>query len=282
MKYDEFVQFDHTFPMIKGHTSQIIDFQFNPFIDNFIATASEDGTVALWTIPADGLTEDLRTPLAMMYGHSKKLTHLTFNPSAENVLATTSFDKDIRIWDVYRAKEHLTVSGLIGQPTALEWNHDGSLLAALDKSKNLTVVDPRNAATALLAESAHKGQKQMKCCWLGESNKIFTSGVNQNMFKEFCVWDSRDISEPLIRKAVDKTTDVSDPFYDPFTKILYLSVKGDSRVNFWKLTDSEDSIVQLGFWKGDGHHRGFNFLPKRFVDVMSSEIMRGVRLTEKF
>ena len=103
--------------MIKGHTGPIVDFEFNPFIDNLIATASEDGSIGLWTIPTEGLTADLKVPSAMMYGHSRKLTHVTFNPSAENVLASAAIDKEIKIWDAYHGKEHLTVSGLIGQPT---------------------------------------------------------------------------------------------------------------------------------------------------------------------
>ena len=184
MKVDDYTKFHLNDPMIKGHSAPIIDFEFNPFIDNLLATASEDGTAALWTIPVDGLTENITTPNATLFGHSKKLTHLTFNPTAENVFSTTSYDKTVKIWDAYRGEEVLTISDLIGQPTALEWNYDGSLLAVMDKAKKLHVFDPRDTKGALLASSAHEGPKQLKCCWLGESNRILTTGLSKQMYKE--------------------------------------------------------------------------------------------------
>jgi coronin-1B/1C/6 len=221
MKVDDFTKFQINDPMLKGHTGAITDFEFNPFIDNVLATASEDGTAALWTIPIDGLTEDLKIPNATLYGHSKKLTHLRFNPSAENVLATASFDLDVKIWDAYHAKEVSTTSGVIGQPTCLEWNYDGSLLAAMDKKKILHVVDPRDQAGAMKTDKAHDGPKQLKCCWLDSSNRILTTGMSKSMFKEIAIWDLRDLTSPVINKKSDKNIEVSDPFYDPFNKLVY-------------------------------------------------------------
>lgn len=282
MKVEDYTKFNINDPMIKGHTGPIADFEFNPFIDNLLGTASEDGTVALWTIPVEGLTEDLKTPNATLYGHSKKLTHLRFNPSAENVLASASFDKDVRIWDAYRGKSAGIISGLIGQPTSLEWNYDGSLLSVCDKNKKLHVFDPRDTTSAVFNATAHEGPKQLKCCWLGESNRILTTGISKQMFKEIAIWDSRDLSQPLIRKKADKNIEVSDPFFDPVNNLVYLAVKGEARVNIWEVTNDEEMLYQVATFKGEGSHRGFNFLPKRFVDVMSSELMRAVRLTDKF
>ena len=63
---------DATFPMIKGHSSAILDFDFYPFDDNFVATASEDTSIKLWQIPQE-LNEDLLTPLVSLDGHGKKV-----------------------------------------------------------------------------------------------------------------------------------------------------------------------------------------------------------------
>ena len=282
MKVNDFTKFQLNDPMLKGHKAPISDFQFNPFVDNFLATASEDGTAAFWTIPVEGLIEDLKTPNATLYGHSKKITHLKFNPTAQNVMATASFDQDVRIWDVSQAKESLLISGLIGQPTCAEWNHDGSLLAVVDKKKKLNIFDPRDTASASHVDTIHNGPKQMKCCWLGHSNNILTTGTNKQMFKEVGVWDSRDLSAPLKIQRAEKNLEVSDPFFDPVSNLAYLAVKGEARVNVWELTGNDEVITQVATWKGDGSHRGFNFFPKRFVDVFSSELMRGIRLTDKF
>lgn len=47
-------------PLIRGHAGPVVDFDFSPFNDNLLATASEDGTVKLWVIPEDGITEDVK------------------------------------------------------------------------------------------------------------------------------------------------------------------------------------------------------------------------------
>ena len=63
---------DPNIPMIKGHTGAILDFDFYPFDDNLIATASEDTTIKLWGIPQD-FKEDLISPLVSLDSHSKKV-----------------------------------------------------------------------------------------------------------------------------------------------------------------------------------------------------------------
>lgn len=281
MRSNDFCKFGANDYMLKGHTAPIIAFEFNPFIDNLLATASEDGTLGLWTIPPEGLTEDLKTPNAMMFGHSKKLTHLTFNPTAENVIATTSYDKEVRIWDAYRAKEAMCLEELIGQPTCLEWNYDGSMLGITDKKKSLHIVDPRQEASAMLAKTCHTGPKPVKTCWLAETNRLVTTGLSKGMLRELAVWDSRDMSEPIVRKQIDKNIEVSDPFYDRINKLIYCAVKGEGRVHIWEVADDSEVIHFINSWKGEGSHRGFTFVPKRFVEVTNSELMRAVRLTEK-
>ena len=281
MKVDDYTKFTINDPMLKGHTAPISDFEFNPFIDNVLATASEDGTAALWTIPIEGLTEDLKIPNATLYGHSKKVTHLRFNPTAMSVLATASFDQDIRIWDASQGKETLNISGLIGQPTCVEWNHDGSMIAVVDKKKTLHIFDPRDQGSAAQIETVHNGPKQLKCCWLGSSNRIVTTGTSKQMFKEIGIWDSRDFSKSVKIQKSEKKLEVSDPFFDSVNNLIYCAVKGESRVNIWELVDDDEVVYKVASWKGEGSHRGFNFFPKRFVDVLSSELMRGIRLTDK-
>ncbi|CAI2361978.1 unnamed protein product [Moneuplotes crassus] len=280
MKVDDYKKFHINDPMLKGHLAPISAFEFNPFVDTFLATASEDGTSMLWNIPIEGLTEDLKEPNATLYGHSKKITHLTFNPTASNVMLTASFDKDIRIWDVSTAKEALHIPDVIGQPTSIEWNYDGSLVAAANKNKSLYILDPRDPSGETHVDKAHNGPKQLKVCWLGSSNKLLTTGTNKQMFKELGVWDTRDLSSPLKIKKDDKILEVVEPFFDDDKNLVFTATKGERRVNMWELADDDEVIHKISSWTGEGCHRGFNLFPKRFVDVYSSEFVRAVRLTE--
>lgn len=252
MKVDDYKKFDINDPMLKGHSAQISAFEFHPFVDTFFATASEDGTSMLWTIPIDGLTEDLKEPNATLCGHSKKITHLTFNPTASNVMLTASFDKDIRVWDVNQAKEMLHVPDVIGQATGVEWNYDGSLVAAANKNKGLFVLDPRDPSGEIHNDKCHNGPKQIKVCWLGSSNRLLTTGTNRQMFKEIGIWDPRDLSSPLKLKRDEKNLEVVEPFYDQDKNMVFTASKGERRVNIWELADDDEMIHKISSWLGEG------------------------------
>ena len=63
-------------PMIIGHSGPVLDFDFYPFDESFVATGSEDTTIKLWQIPQEGIKEDLVTPLVSLEGHGKKVFFL--------------------------------------------------------------------------------------------------------------------------------------------------------------------------------------------------------------
>ena len=94
---------------------------FNPFDDSMFASASEDTTIKLWSIPDDWEPtdesgrakkgENLTESLVDLVGHRKKVTLLRFHPTASNVIASTSADYTVKIWDVEKGEEISTFSG---------------------------------------------------------------------------------------------------------------------------------------------------------------------------
>lgn len=62
-----------------GHKNLVLDVAWNPFDENQIASASEDCTVKLWTIPDEGLKENLTGCDVDLSGHQKKVV-LIFYP----------------------------------------------------------------------------------------------------------------------------------------------------------------------------------------------------------
>ena len=85
--------------MIRGHKSAILDFDFSPFNDTILATASDDCTSKIWSIPDGGLKENMTEPLCVLDGHLRKVNFALFHPTAENVIATASADHTVKIWD---------------------------------------------------------------------------------------------------------------------------------------------------------------------------------------
>lgn len=281
MRVDDYARFTVNDPFIKAHLGPIIDFGFSPFYDNVLATASEDGQIGIWTIPLEGLDQDMKTPNVMLQGHQKKITNIDFNPAHENLLASNGFDKYVKVWDVFTSQATCEIGDLIAYPTDMRWNDEGSLLAITDNAKKLHVVDHRSGDAPLSIDNVHDGPKKNKCTWLGSSNRILTTGMSKQMLREIAVWDCRDLSEPLARKKIDKNIEVSDPFYVEEHKLVVCAVKGDARVNFWQIVNDDEMIYAAASYKGDGSTRGFSLWPQKFAHTAGSEICRGVRLTDK-
>lgn len=133
-----------------------------------------------------------------------------------------------------------------------------------------------------MGASAHEGARPQKVCWLGDSQTVLTTGFSKISERQYAVWDLRDLSQPLIMKRLDDYAGIPIPFYDEDSKVVFVAGKGESAVSFFQFsTDSPNYLDYLHAYKGKEPQKGFSFMPKRVVDVMSCEIMRGVRLTGK-
>lgn len=64
--------------MIRGHTEPILDFDFFPYNDNYVASSSGDGTIKIWNIP-ENLNDIGQECLATLYGHKNKVNLIKFN-----------------------------------------------------------------------------------------------------------------------------------------------------------------------------------------------------------
>ena len=99
-------------PVIVGHSAAVLDFDFNPFHDHIIASASDDQTVKVWAIPEGGLTANVTEPLVDLHGHSRKVTFLKFHNTASNVLASVSGDHSVKLWDIEKGGEINSLGGV--------------------------------------------------------------------------------------------------------------------------------------------------------------------------
>jgi len=272
---------DPKLPLVAGHKSAVLDIDFHPFNDNLIASVSEDCTGKIWHIPTTGLTQTLLEPVQTLSGHKRKVGTVKFNPVADNLLATSSGDFAVKIWDIEKGQAKLSVEG---QHTDLilsvDWNHNGSLLATSSKDKKVRIVDPRSGTVAQEAD-AHMGIKPSRLTWLGQRDKLFTCGSTKTSEREFCLWDPRDFTKPLIRNAVDSASGVLMPFYDADTSVLFLAGKGDGNIRYLEVVDDEPYIHSLSEFKSNNPQRGLCLMPKRCVNVSECEIARVLKLGVK-
>jgi coronin-1B/1C/6 len=236
--------------LIRGHAGPVSDFDFSPFNDSLLATASEDGTIKLWVIPDEGITHDVTDCDAELRGHSKKIILAKFHPSADYTLASSGSDCTIRIWDIAQQKCVLTYDEIKSMSTGLEWSHNGSLLGVIAKDKTLNIFDPRKEGPAMVA-TTHEGARQQKITWLGDSQNILSCGFSKVSEREYAVWDTRDLTTPLVKKKLDDFIGIPFPYFDEDTKVLYIVNKGESNISFYQYsTESPNYIDYLTAFKG--------------------------------
>lgn len=276
-------------PLVTGHTGPILDFEFNPFDETMLISASEDMTIKLWSIPDEGLKQHMREPVASLEGHGKKVSFCTCNPSASSIVASTSFDLTCRIWNLAEQEEVFNLP-VPDQVMCLKWNYNGSLLAATCKDKKLRIIDPR-ASKIVCEAKIHDGAKASKVEWLGgasmteECNKLVTTGFSQQAERQIGIWDMRKFpsspegdAEALDMILLDQGTGALYPYFDPGTQMLYIAGKGDANVRYFEVVPSEPYLHFIADFRTTTPQKGFDFLPKRCVDTTNHEIMRGLKL----
>jgi coronin-1B/1C/6 len=203
----------------------------NPFNDSIIASGSDDGKVFVWRVPEDfTLFTDAEepadvSPLSRLTGHTRKVGHVMFNPAADNVLASSSGDYTIKLWDIEAgsAKLQLKHSDIV---QSLSWNATGSLMVTTSRDKKLRVWDVRQEKP-VQEVPGHAGAKNSRAVWLGEHDRVATTGFSRMSDRQLGLWDTRNPKEPIGGfQILDSISGVCMPFWDDGTKMLYLAGKG--------------------------------------------------------
>jgi len=266
------------FPLVTGHSGEVLDLEFSPFTDNLIASSSEDGYTKLWKIPDEGVTENLETPVQTLSGHKRKVGTVNFNPIADNVIATTSNDYLIKIWDVETGQAKHDIAGHVDIIQSSCWNYNGSLYSTASKDKKIRLIDPR--ANSIIADvEAHQGVKGMRVCFLGSKNLLFSMGFSKTSERQFNIWDPKKMDAPIRNENIDTMAGILMPFYDNDCCVLYLAGKGDGNIRYYEVVDEAPYVHYLSEFKSASPQRGMGWHPKLAVDLNNCEIARMLKLT---
>lgn len=271
-------------PLFRGHTAQVLDTEFNPFNDRIIVSSSDDAKIGVWEIPEDysfhsyvdedGNPKDIK-PLKFLTGHSRKVGHVLFHPTANNVLASSSLDYTVKLWDIESGKEIFTLEHP-NMVTSMSFSYDGNHLATVCRDKKLRVWDIR--AKKVVSEGlAHSSAKNQRVVWLGNSDRIATTGFSRLSDRQIGIWDAFNIEKGDLGGfyTVDQSSGILMPFYDDSNKILYLVGKGDGNIRYFEFQN--DELFELSEYQSVEPQRGFAVAPRRSVNVKDNEILKGYK-----
>ena len=193
----------------------------NPFNDRIIASGSDDGKVFIWQVPqgftlySDAEEPDDVAPVSKLTGHSRKVGQVLFNPAAENILASASGDYTIKMWDIGTGNSPLTLKhGDIVQ--SLSWSANGTLLVTTSRDKKLRIWDVRQERAAHEV-MGHSGAKNSRAVWMGEHDRVATTGFSKMSDRQMALWDIGNPKEPIGGfTTLDSISGVCMPFWGIF------------------------------------------------------------------
>eukprot|EP00531_Pseudo-nitzschia_arenysensis_P007630 CAMPEP_0116123814 /NCGR_PEP_ID=MMETSP0329-20121206/4949_1 /TAXON_ID=697910 /ORGANISM="Pseudo-nitzschia arenysensis, Strain B593" /LENGTH=462 /DNA_ID=CAMNT_0003617755 /DNA_START=228 /DNA_END=1616 /DNA_ORIENTATION=+ len=284
---------DGSSPILKGHSGTVLDTEWSPFDDSMLATASEDSTIKLWSIPDEweptnekGLGkegDDFSDSLTALEGHRKKCTLIRFHPTASNTILSTSADYTVKTWDI-ESGTAITSLETKNLTQDMIWDVRGDNYATSNKDKTVKIVDGRTGAESMKIDVAHDGTKSTKIQWLdndGASGKILTTGGSKTSMREMKVWDLKNLSQPLHVESIDTASGALMPLYDRDTKVIYVCGKGDGQIRLYEYDESKAPFL---YKLGDGFRstspgKGYCMVPKRGLDIMGCETVRLLKLT---
>ncbi|KAK0711569.1 hypothetical protein B0H67DRAFT_491321 [Lasiosphaeris hirsuta] len=266
-------------PLFRGHTATVLDTDWNPFNDRIISSASDDGKVFIWQVPEDfTLYTDAEevpsvAPVSRLTGHSRKVGQVLFNPAAESILASASGDLTIKLWDITTGQAALSLKHAdIVQ--SLSWSANGALLVTTSRDKKLRVWDVRQQTPAH-EYPGHEGAKNSRAVWLGEHNRIATTGFSRMSERQLALWEPGNKDPIGGFNSLDSISGICMPFWDDGSNCLYLAGKGDGNIRYFEYEN--DKFEFLSEYKSADPQRGVAFLPRRGINVHENEVMRGFK-----
>ncbi|KAK4561624.1 Coronin-like protein crn1 [Recurvomyces mirabilis] len=271
-------------PLFRGHTATVLDTDWNPFNDDIVASGSDDGKVFLWQVPDDfSLHIDAEEPadvkpVGKLSGHSRKVGHVLFNPAAENILASSSGDYTVKLWDLEDGKPKLTLKHTdIVQ--SLSWSANGSMLVTTSRDKKLRFWDVRQESPAHEV-AGHTGAKSSRCTWLGDHDRVATTGFSKMSERQLGLWDLRNPTTPVGGDFMflDSSSGIGMPFWDDGTQVLFVGGKGDGNIRYFEYEN--DKFEPLSEYKSGDPQRGLAFMPKRGVNTHENEVMRAYKTVD--
>lgn len=139
-------------------------------------------------------------------------------------------------------------------------------------------MDPRATQAITLSADSHQSIKDSRVVWLGDQNRILTTGFDAQRLRQVILRDLRFFKEPEKTLELDCSTGVLMPLFDADTNMLFLAGKGDSTITYLEVTDKEPFFVE-GLRHSGEQTKGACLVPKRALRVMEGEVNRVMQLT---
>ena len=271
-------------PLARGHSAPVLDTVWSPFDDSLVASGGDDGNILIWKVESgifDGWGEDKWEPVdfepvSRISASPKRIGQLLFHPAASHVLASTTGEHTVKLWDLERSDDpRTTLSGHGDTIQSMDWNWAGTLLVTTSRDRKMRLFDPRAGNEAVRVSEGHAGIKPARAVWMGQTDRIATTGFSRQSDRELAIWDAGSL-ENLRKITIDQSAGVLMPFWSD-NNILFVAGKGDGNIRYYEYEN--DGFIALSEYKSTDPQRGVCFLPRRALAVSECEIARAYKVS---
>lgn len=152
-----------------------------------------------------------------------------------------------------------------------------------------------------MCADSHQSIKDSRVVWLGDQQRILTTGFDAARLRQIIIRDLRNFGAPEKTLELDCSTGVLMPLYDPDTNMLFLAGKGDTTIAYLEVTDKDPYLIEglrhngkfstaptqclpidqnFSIFELTGEQtKGACLVPKRALRVMEGEVNRIMQLT---
>ncbi|KAG0704548.1 hypothetical protein DFH29DRAFT_801556 [Suillus ampliporus] len=271
-------------PLARSHTAPVLDTDWSPHNDSIVASGGEDGKVMIWKVESAAfedwgqdhwVPEDF-DPVARIDASPRKIGQVLFHPTASNVLASASGEHTVKLWDLADTdRPRAVLTGHNDTIQSLAFNPTGTLMATTCRDRKLRLFDPRAGGEAVRVTEAHGGIKGARAVWMGDLDKIATTGFSKMSDRQVSIWETGGLGN-IKTMTIDQSAGVVMPFWSD-NGILFLAGKGDGNIRYYEY--ESDSLFALAEHKSGDPQRGICFLPRRALNVSECEIARAYKVS---
>ncbi|KAJ2945124.1 hypothetical protein O0L34_g9184 [Tuta absoluta] len=262
------------------HPAPLQDWAWDPFRDDRLMVACDDGMIREWIIPENGLQESTNEPNRIFSAHPDKIYIIRFHPTAQDLLTSAAHDLSIKIWDLSadEPKPEVTLTGHTEQIFALDWSPCGEYLATVCKDGLIRIYEPRKS-TCPVRSGAGPSSRGARVVWALQATHLVVTGFDKVSERQIMLYKASDLSAPVCTVGLDVSPAILQTHIDHDSATIFLTGRGDSTIYCYEVTCEPPHICALSHHRAASLHQGIAFLTKNLLAVEKVEFARALRLT---
>jgi coronin-1B/1C/6 len=282
----------------------VLDTDWSPHSDSIVASGGEDGNVMIWQVDAsvfedwsaDGWEPKDFSPVLRIDASPRKVGQVLWHPTAQHVIASAVGDHTVKLWDLGSPESPRAILAGHGDTIqSITFNPTGQLLATTSRDRKIRLFDPRAGGEAVRIGEGHGGIKGARVVWMGEHDRIATTGFSRMSDRQLSVWETGALKS-VKTLTLDQSAGVVMPFWSdnnilflgrffsistvPARLTLFLLLvagKGDGNIRYFEYEN--DNLYAIDEHKSIDPQRGMCFIPRRALSTPECEIARAYKLT---